>query len=28
MYASAANRDAGIESVKTNGTSKTIKDHG
>ncbi len=28
MYASAANRDAGIESVKTNGVSKTVKDHG
>lgn len=27
MYASAANRDAGIESVKNNGISKTIKDH-
>ena len=28
MYASAENRNAGIESVKTNGVSKTIKDHG
>lgn len=28
MYASAATRDAGIESVKTNGVSKTVKDHG
>ena len=27
MYASAENRNAGIESVKTNGVSKTIKDH-
>ncbi len=27
MYASAANRDAGIESVKTNGGSTTTKDH-
>ena len=27
MYASAVSRDAGIESVKTNGASKTIKDH-
>ncbi len=27
MYASAANRDAGIESVKTNGGSKTVKDN-
>jgi uncharacterized protein len=26
MYSSAAARDAGIESVKTNGVSKTIKD--
>ena len=28
MYASATNRDVGIESVKTNGVSNTIKDHG
>jgi uncharacterized protein len=27
MYASAANRDAGIESVKTNGGSTTIKNN-
>jgi uncharacterized protein len=27
MYASAVNRDAGIESVKTNGGSKTVKDN-
>lgn len=27
MYASAANRDAGIETVKTNGVSKTVKDN-
>jgi uncharacterized protein len=27
MYASAVNRDAGIESVKTNGGSSTIKDN-
>ncbi|MDP2228282.1 MAG: YegP family protein [Moraxellaceae bacterium] len=27
MYGSAASRDAGIESVKTNGTSTTIKDN-
>jgi uncharacterized protein len=27
MYASAANRDAGIESVKTNGPSGTVKDN-
>ena len=26
MYASEANRDAGIASVKANGTSKTVKD--
>lgn len=27
MYASTQSRDAGIESVKTNGVSKTIKDN-
>lgn len=27
MYESAASRDAGIESVKTNGTTKTVKDN-
>jgi uncharacterized protein YegP (UPF0339 family) len=27
MYASTASRDAGIESVKANGTTKTIKDN-
>lgn len=27
MYASAASRDAGIESVKANGTTTTIEDH-
>ncbi|MGH8382387.1 YegP family protein [Pseudomonas sp.] len=27
MYASAQSRDAGIASVKTNGSSKTIEDH-
>jgi uncharacterized protein len=27
MYASEASRDKGIESVKTNGSSTTIKDH-
>lgn len=27
MYASAQSRDAGIESVKTNGSSKTVKDN-
>jgi uncharacterized protein len=27
MYASEASRDAGIASVKTNGGTKTIKDH-
>jgi uncharacterized protein YegP (UPF0339 family) len=27
MYASTASRDAGIESVKTNGTTKAIKDN-
>ena len=27
MYASAQSRDNGIESIKTNGTSKTIKDN-
>jgi hypothetical protein len=26
MYASAASRDKGIESVKTNGTTETVKD--
>lgn len=28
MYTSASSRDAGIESVKTNGSTKTIKDAG
>jgi uncharacterized protein YegP (UPF0339 family) len=27
MYASTASRDAGIDSVKTNGTTKTVKDN-
>ncbi|QNP50446.1 YegP family protein [Diaphorobacter aerolatus] len=27
MYASAQSRDAGIESVKTNGATKTVKDN-
>ena len=27
MYASAASRDGGIDSVKTNGGSSTVKDH-
>jgi uncharacterized protein YegP (UPF0339 family) len=26
MYASAASRDQGIDSVKTNGSSETVKD--
>ena len=28
LYASALSRDKGIESVKTNGSSKTVKDNG